>query len=652
MRAIVLMPQLRSTKNRKFVLKMKKNLLTLILLSATLVISACHDAKPSYDSSIDSSSYQSESSTSSESSISSDSNESQFSSSSLDSSSSDESTSSSSSDISSSSSSSQSESTSSSSCDISSSSSSSVSSSSSELSSSSESISSVDSSSSSSIEESSSSSSSSTIEPELTPQYAASSYKDLFHNSMYSLSCTPSVGETHILVIPIWFTDSKNYILEANKENVRSDIETAYFGSNDETGWRSVKTYYEEESHGVLTLTGVVSDWYECGQASSYYRKDANVSKTSSLVTTASDWYFKENKNASRLDYDKDQDGYLDGVMLIYAAPDQQASGHSEDSNYSNMWAYCFWVQDPNVQDYDCPGANAFFWASYDFMYGKAKANARTGKTNNLFNGDTRYCNIDAHTFIHEMGHMFGLNDYYDYSGQYNPAGGFSMQDSNVGGHDPFSSFALGWGKAYIPTETITINLKPFATTGEMILLSPSFNQYNSPFDEYLLLEFYTPTGLNNFDSTYQYTSSMYPKGPKAMGIRLWHVDDRLFYESRNSYKITTNPNDPLHNVAEAFSNTYDDGSGDMDDYLSPLGSSYYNFNQLQLIRNSTTATYKPTDDFTANSLFKAGNTFNMNTYKSQFVKSGKLNQNIDLGYTFAVDNVNEEYATITITKL
>ena len=54
------------------------------------------------------------------------------------------------------------------------------------------------------------------------------------------------MGKANILVIPVWFTDSSNYILEDNKDNVREDIQTSYFGSNDETGWRSVKTYYED----------------------------------------------------------------------------------------------------------------------------------------------------------------------------------------------------------------------------------------------------------------------------------------------------------------------------------------------------------------------------------------------------------------------
>ena len=498
----------------------------------------------------------------------------------------------------------------------------------------------------------SSSSISSSSETPLTAKHASSTYSDFYKNSVYTLSSTPSVGEANLIVVPIWFSDSSNYILESNKEKIREDIHSTYFGSNSDTGWRSVKTYYEQESHGALTLEGTVTDWYSSNKTSTYYGSDDEyLSKTISLVQSVTDWYFSSNPTINRLDYDKDQDGYLDGVMLIYAAPDQQASDKIDDSNYENLWAYCYWTQDSTAKNISKPGANAFFWASYDFMYGEAKAKERTGK-NGPFNGDTNHCNLDAHTYIHEMGHMFGLCDYYDYSGQYNPAGGFSMQDNNVGGHDPFSSFALGWGKAYVPTESMTINLAPFATTGEMILLSPSFNEHNSPFDEYLLLEFYTPTGLNEFDTTYQYFSKKYPKGSKEMGIRLWHVDDRLFYESGRSFEFTTNPNDKSHQVEEAFTNTYDDGSEEIEGYLSPLGSSYYNFNQLQLIHNSTSVTYKTTNEFTSNSLFKKGSSFNMNTYKKQFSKIGKLNQNIDLGFSFSVDNITNEYATITITKL
>ena len=494
----------------------------------------------------------------------------------------------------------------------------------------------------------SSSSASSSSAVTLEAKHASYTYSDLYKNSTYTVSTTPSVGEANLIVVPIWFTDSSNYILQANKENVREDINTAYFGFDSATGWKSVKTYYEQESHGALTIDGTVTDWYNCNKASSYYGNDDEyLSKTISLVESVTDWFFNSNPAINRLDYDKDQDGYLDGVMLIYGAPDQEAG----NTSYDNLWAYCYWTQNPNAQNISKPGANAFFWASYDFLYGQARAEERTGKSG-PYHGDTSHCNIDAHTYIHEMGHMFGLCDYYDYSGQYDPAGGFSMQDSNVGGHDAFSSFALGWGKAYIPSESTTINLAPFATTGEMILLSPNFNEYNSPFDEYMLLEFYTPTGLNEFDTTYQYFSRNYPKGSTEMGIRLWHVDDRLFYSSGRSFKFTTNPSDKSHPVQEAFTNTFDDGTEDTEAYLSPLGSSYYNFNQLQIIHNNRNITYKTTNQFTTSSLFRIGNSFNMNSYRKQFSNIGKLNQDIDLGFSFTVDNITSEYATITITKL
>ena len=467
---------------------------------------------------------------------------------------------------------------------------------------------------------------------------------------MYTLSYTPSVGEANIIVVPVWFNDSSSYIASSKKAQVKEDIEKAYFGTSEETGWRSVKSYYEEESHGALTFNGVVSDWYTCNKRSTYYGTDSD-GRTITLVKTVTEWYFAQNPSINRKDYDKDGDGYLDGVMLIYGAPDQQA-GHND---YSNLWAYCYWCQESSAMNVDKPGPNAFFWASYDFMYGSNVVYSRTG-INGAAGGDTRYCTVDTHTYIHEMGHMFGLSDYYDYSNnRYQPAGGFSMQDANVGGHDPFSSFALGWGKAYVPTESMTINLRPFATTGEMILLTPKFNTYGSPFDEYILLEYYTPTGLNAFDCANSYSNG-YPKGPSDVGIRLWHVDARLFYYTgsyySNSFTFTTNPNERQHQVAEAFTNTYSDGTADTKSYLSPLGSEYYNFNQLQLIRNSTTADYKPKDDFNAGALFKNGSTFTMSTYKNQFVKSGKLNQNIDLGFSFTVGNTSSDYATITVTKL
>lgn len=262
------------------------------------------------------------------------------------------------------------------------------------------------------------------------------------------------------------------------------------------------------------------------------------------------------------------------------------------------------------------------------------------------------------------MGHVFGLEDYYDYSNNsYSPAGIFSMQDYNVGGHDPYSVFACGWASAYVPTSSDTIRISNFQDNHDLILLTPEFNSYGSPFDEYLLLELYTPTGLNTFDSTYKYQGQDMVVGSKDVGIRVWHIDSRLatptssvgtnFTLAGSNVKQSTS-----WGITHACSNTYDDGEEKTQDYLSVMGSSFYNYNILHFIRNSVTLTYRPTknDYFTSSDLFMKGDTFTMNNYSKQFVNGTKLNNGKDLGWSFTVNDIaliNGQYtATIQVTKL
>ncbi len=461
-------------------------------------------------------------------------------------------------------------------------------------------------------------------------------YSDYIANNTYDIDAAPNKGEAKLLVIPVWFKDSSTYITStAKKAQLKSDIEKAYFGTNEETGWRSVKTFYEEESKGKLTITGVVTDWYECG----YYSSSCSSDRTENIVSAAVKWYSNTSGDTTLSSFDCDNNGHLDGVMLIYAAPDYATSGNTND----NLWAYCFWLQknDANVLK---PTPNVFFWASYDFMYGRKNA------ISSFAGGDTTNCKLDAHTYIHEMGHVFGLEDYYDYSGQYNPAGGYSMQDYNVGGHDPYSVMSLGWANPYIPTSSTTYNLRPFTSSGDVILLAN--HTVNSPFDEYLLLELYTNDGLNAFDSKYQYCGN-YPQGPSTPGIRIWHVDARLLYSKTSSYsftKVTTNPLTSEGYVYHMMSNTY--WSKDAEANCSPLGKDYADYDILHLIRNNKSVSNKITSNLTSYVLFKAGSSFSMDTHGKQFAKEGKLDSGKELGWTVNIKTVNSEGAEVEVIKL
>ena len=247
------------------------------------------------------------------------------------------------------------------------------------------------------------------------------SYMDYAEHNVSYVDFTPNKGEPKLLVIPIWFTDSSSYISTSKRENVRSDIEKAYFGTDADTGWKSVKSFYYEESRGLVNLTGTVSEWYEINNNSSYYKNPTYQSRTADLVKNSVSWYFS-NHTDNRKSYDSNGDGRLDGVMLIYGAPNHVTMGESD----GNLWAYCFWLQDTTASTFS-PTPNVYFWASYDFMYGGNTAYVRTG--NNYYYGETSHCSIDTHTYIHEMGHCFGLDDYYDYSGQYDPAGALTMHN-------------------------------------------------------------------------------------------------------------------------------------------------------------------------------------------------------------------------------
>ena len=330
--------------------------------------------------------------------------------------------------------------------------------------------------------------------------------------------------------------------------------------------------------------------------------------------------------------------------MLIYAAADSS----TDESFGANLWAYCYWLS--NQANKTSPAAKTFFWASYDFMYDESTAYTKTGKSS-YGTGDCSHCNVDAHTFIHEMGHVLGLEDYYDYhTTQLCPGGGFSMQDWNMGGHDPYSVMAYGWADPYIPTATTTITLNDFQSSHDVILLAN--HTVDSPFDEYLLIEYYTPTGLNELDSKYDY--ARYDHGPNTAGIRVWHIDGRLTYvtsvsqsgEPRFSTSLITDPTyDNEYGVYHAMANSYGG------DYGSVLGSNYYNYNIVQLIRNDTSVTYRPKNYISNSDLFVAGDTYSMTTFGNQFYRTGKMNSNQNLGWSFTVDSLSSTSATITVTK-
>ena len=91
------------------------------------------------------------------------------------------------------------------------------------------------------------------------------------------------------------------------------------------------------------------------------------------------------------------------------------------------------------------------------------------------------------------------------------------MMDATYGDHGPISKILLGWITPLVVTGSATVDLTPYAEAGETLLLIDEWN--GTIFDEYLLLIFYTPEGLNEKDALYWFTTP---------GIVIYHVDARI----------------------------------------------------------------------------------------------------------------------------
>ena len=150
----------------------------------------------------------------------------------------------------------------------------------------------------------------------------------------------------------------------------------------------------------------------------------------------------------------------------------------------------------------------SFVWAGFDSV--------NEGIKSTLSNSSLR----NATTFIHETGHMLGLDDYYDIDPEYGPdggAGGGDMMDAAVGDHGPASKILLGWAKPQVINESRTVTLKAFESTGDCIVIKKdaASNNFNC---EYIVIDLYTPTGLH-------IKANGYLGLPDETAVRIWHID-------------------------------------------------------------------------------------------------------------------------------
>jgi immune inhibitor A len=260
----------------------------------------------------------------------------------------------------------------------------------------------------------------------------------------------------------------------------------------------SMRDYYLENSYGNFEVVGAVSGWHRMPQDYSYYVDGQrgfgdyprNAQKlTEDAVLTADayvDFSQYDNDGPDSIPDSGDDDGYVDALFVVHAGPGYESS-HDPDDIHSHAWS--------TYDDVPVDGV-------YVSRYSMEPENGHIG------------------VFCHELGHVLGIPDFYDYGYDSHGAGYWSVMASGSWGgggitpvhFDAYSKSLLGFATATVPTGTLIDVLVPQVETNPVIY---KVWTSGSPGSEYFMFENRQQTG---FDVSVP-----------GEGIVIYHVDENTY---------------------------------------------------------------------------------------------------------------------------
>jgi M6 family metalloprotease-like protein len=466
----------------------------------------------------------------------------------------------------------------------------------------------------------------------ITATLSGLDYRDVRMKEGYA-TAMPSEGLVNMLVIPIQFTDATCEVIPEGCQQTKANIDTAFFGTSSELPWHSVASYYYTSSYGKLTIEGMVMDWFT--PTITAVELSNNRGLLGGQVIQPAISQFKELYPQRMLDFDQDRDGYLDAVYFIYSLPfDPEGEAYGEDKDV--FWAFV--AYQGGAANVLSPTLFHYGWSSYQFMYedgyyqrsanGKVEWNDDNKPIFFPWKDNLGQRTVDAHVYIHEVGHLLGLLDYYSYdrsAGDWGPAGGLDMMDFNIGDHNGFSKMALGWIPPTFLSQPGTIVLPSIATQPSILILTKP--NPTTMMDEYILIEFYQPIGLNQKDSQASF-SGRYPRMFTNSGLKIYHIDARI------AQLMVTNQG-----------LTFD---GYVKEMVYPAGYRYQlahsntvsrnakgtnpNFKLIHLLESSSINTFKNQGFATNATLFQTGMSFNHQAKPFYFNDGSRLPWQLTIG--------------------
>ena len=337
----------------------------------------------------------------------------------------------------------------------------------------------------------------------------------------YYLEGCPTTGAPGVLVIPVEFRN-----VTASSKGYTIDAIKNAFEKDGKNDYYSVYDYYYISSYVDLTLDITVLDsWFKPTYTSDYYERQTM------------DYYGEETAIGDQMvmdealaylagimdlsKFDSDNNGTIDAVVLITTL-----EINSEETFY---WAYRYWNlysdEEDNYYEYDGVSANDYLWAPYQFLFETRDAIGDTS-----FDDESA---LNTYTFIHEFGHVLGADDYYDTAYVGSPMGGYDIMDGEIGDHNAYSKFNYGWitsSRLVVGDESVTLTLTDFSQNGDTIIIANNWKEELGAYQEYYVLAYYTNNGLNADHGYFD-----------EEGIVVYHVNASLYkeeYEGETYYDV------------------------------------------------------------------------------------------------------------------
>jgi M6 family metalloprotease-like protein len=313
---------------------------------------------------------------------------------------------------------------------------------------------------------------------------------------------TPLSGNIHIPVLLVQFTDNMSTLSS-------SDINTAFNSPNYLGGTGiSVSKYYTKQSYGDLNITFDVYGWQTAPNTYSYYSLNNTRNFEMELATI--------NLFNSAIDYsqyDSDNDGRIDGFVIIY--PDEVSSAPN------GIWPHARIMRNYNSNPVDGK------------LLGNVAVVPELGYSGNQF---------EIPVTTHEFAHVLGLPDLYQNGPTIvgdGPINNFTMMDFQFSPNclnkpinlDAWSRYFFGWTIPVILTTDSNkqISLRSANDFPDSVILK---NSYMTNREFFIIENRYRENVSSNLDKC-MFNNAATTYG----GFAIYHVDEnKIEYDYPNNY--------------------------------------------------------------------------------------------------------------------